>query len=76
MKKTYQQEQYNELHSRPKSRYEQFQDWLNESPVQIEDYQDNTDHAIVRFDLPFQHEEDYSENITKEQIKSIKGNLL
>ena len=39
MKKTYQQEQYNELHSRPKSRYEQFQDWLNECPVQIEDYQ-------------------------------------
>ena len=56
MKKTYQQEQYNELHSRPKSRYEQFQDWLNECPVQIEDYQDNTDHAIVRFDLPFQQE--------------------
>ena len=81
MKKTYQQEQYNELHPRPKSRYEQFQEWLNECPVQIEDYQvlkyqDNTDHAIVRFDLPFQHEEDYSENITKEQLKSIKGNLL
>ena len=54
----YQQEQYNELHPRPKSRYEQFQEWLNECPVQIEDYQDNTDHAIVRFDLPFQHEED------------------
>ena len=51
MKKTYQQEQYNELHSRPKSRYEQFQDWLNECPVQIEDYQDNTDHAIVRLSL-------------------------
>ena len=39
MKKTYQQEQYNELHPRPKSRYEQFQEWLNECPVQIEDYQ-------------------------------------
>ena len=76
MKKTYQQEQYNELLPRPKSRYEQFQDWVNECPVQIEDYQDNTDHAIVRFDLPFQHEEDFAENITQEQLKSIKGNLL
>ena len=81
MKKTYQQEQYNELHPRPKSRYEQFQDWLNECPVQIEDYQvlkyqDNTDHAIVRFDLPFENEEDFAESITQEQLKSIKGNLL
>ena len=76
MKKTYQQEQYNELHPRPKSRYEQFQEWLNECPVQIEDYQDNTDHAIVRFDLPFQDEENFAESITQEQLKSIKGNLL
>ena len=50
---TYQQQQYAELHPQPLSRYEQFQEWLNECPVQIEEYVDNTDHAIVRFALPF-----------------------
>ena len=51
---TYQQQQYAELHPQPLSRYEQFQEWLNECPVQIEEYVYNTAHAIVRFDLPFQ----------------------
>ena len=42
----------------PKSKYEQFQEWLNECPVQIEEYTDNTDHVIVRFDLPYTPEDD------------------
>ena len=42
----YQQEQYKELHPQLLSRYEQFQEWLNECPVQIEEYQDHTDHAL------------------------------
>ena len=54
---TYQQQQYAELHPQPLSRYEQFQEWLNECPVQIEEYVDNTDHAIFRFDLPFTPED-------------------
>ena len=54
---TYQQQQYAELHPQPLSRYEQFQEWLNECPVQIEEYQDHTDPSIVRFDLPFQPED-------------------
>ena len=56
MKKTYQQEQYNELHPRPKSRYEQFQEWLSECPTQIINYQDNVDHCIVKLDLPFEED--------------------
>tara|TARA_B100001079_G_scaffold220489_1_gene196303 strand:+ start:341 stop:517 length:177 start_codon:yes stop_codon:yes gene_type:complete len=54
---TYLQEQYRELHPTPKSRYDQFHEWLSECPTQIEDYQDNGDHAIIRFDLPSHDEE-------------------
>ena len=31
--------------------YEKFQEWLNDCPVQIEDYQDNVDHIVIRFDI-------------------------
>ena len=58
----YQQEQYKELHPQPLSRYEQFQEWLSECPVHIEEYVDNTDHAIVRFDLPFVPEDDHADD--------------
>ena len=34
------------------SKYEEFQEWLNQCPTQIENYQDNGDHAIIRFDMP------------------------
>ena len=62
MKKTYQQEQYNELHPRPKSRYEQFQEWLNECPVEIANYLDYTDTFEVTFRVPLEDsaEEYYS----------------
>ena len=73
MKKTYQQEQYNELHPRPKSRYEQFQEWLNECPVEIANYLDYTDTFEITFRVPL---EQSAESITKEQLKSIKGDLL
>ena len=53
---TYLQDQYNEIHPKPKSRYEQFQEWLSERPTQIEDYQDNGDHVIVRLDMPLDDE--------------------
>ena len=38
------------------NKYEEFQEWLNQCPTQIEDYQDNGDHAIIRFDLPLDSE--------------------
>ena len=53
---SYLSEQYKELHPQPKSRYEQFQEWLSECPTQIEDYQDNGDHVIVRLDMPLDDE--------------------
>ena len=53
---SYLSEQYKEMHKKPKSRYEQFQEWLSECPTQILDYQDNTDTCIVKFDLPLDDE--------------------
>ena len=37
----------------PQSQYEEFQEWLNQCPTQIEDYQDNIDSVTIRFDTPF-----------------------
>ena len=34
------------------STYTKFQEWLADCPTQIEDYKDNVDHVIIRFDLP------------------------
>ena len=38
------------------STYTKFQEWLNDCPTQIEDYKDNVDHVIIRFDLPIQED--------------------
>ena len=53
---SYLSEQYKEMHKKPKSRYEQFQEWLSECPTQILDYQDNVDTCIVKLDLPFEED--------------------
>ncbi len=36
--------------------YTKFKEWLNDCPTQIEDYQDNLNHVIIRFDLPISEE--------------------
>ena len=36
--------------------YTKFQEWLADCPTQIEDYKDNVDHVIIRFDLPLKGE--------------------
>jgi len=36
--------------------YTKFQEWLADCPTQIEDYKDNVDHIIIRFDLPIQED--------------------
>ena len=53
---SYLSEQYKEMHKKPKSRYEQFQEWLSECPTQILDYQDNVDTCIVKLDLPLEED--------------------
>ena len=53
---SYLSDQYKEMHPTPKTKEEQFQEWLSECPTQIEDYQDNGDHVIVRLDMPLDDE--------------------
>ena len=48
---TYLQDQYNEMHPTPKSKYEQFQEWLGECPITITDYQDNVTNFAVDFEI-------------------------
>ena len=38
------------------SKYEEFQEWLNQCPTQILDYQDNTDTCTVKLDMPLDDE--------------------
>ena len=40
----------------PQSQYEEFHEWLNQCPTQIEDYQDNIDSVTIRFDAPLEEE--------------------
>ena len=41
-----------------KSKYEQFQEWLNKCPVDILEYDDHVDTVNVRFELPLEDETD------------------
>ena len=82
------------------SQYEKFQQWLNDCPVKVLDYQDFTDQFQITFEVeleevvdkdpleitPFQEELEVKkyiqdnpitpEEVTRTQLKSIKGNLL
>ena len=41
-----------------KSKYEQFQEWLNECPVEVIDYQDLSDQFQITFDVPLEDDDD------------------
>ena len=42
------------------TKYEQFQKWMNECPVDILEYDDHVDTVNVRFELPLEiNEEEY-----------------
>ena len=64
---TYLQDQYNEMHPTPKSKYEQFQEWLGECPITITDYQDNVTNFAVDFEI-------VDEDAEKVEQWSIEGN--
>ena len=55
---SYLQDQYNEMHPKPKTRYEQFQEWLSECPITITDYQDNVTSFAVDFEIIDQEAEE------------------
>ena len=48
-----------------------FQEWLNDCPTQIEDYQDNLNHVIIRFDLPIEEEIDNNSDKVYPQVDNI-----
>ena len=55
---SYLQDQYNAMHPKPKTRYEQFQEWLGECPITITDYQDNVTSFAVDFEIIDQEAEE------------------
>ena len=53
------------MNNTAQSTYTKFQEWLADCPTQIEDYKDNVDHVIIRFDLPIEEEYDNNEREDK-----------
>ncbi len=45
----------------PKSQYELFQEWLNDCPVKISDYQDFTDQFQITFDVELEDNVKYND---------------
>ncbi len=40
-----------------KSKYDQFQDWLNQCPVEITNYKDYSDEFEINFSVPLERDE-------------------
>ena len=51
---TYLQDQYNEMHPKPKTKEEQFHEWLSECPISITDIQDNSRDGYVGYAVDFE----------------------
>ena len=57
--KTYQQAMYDEMRKKPrKTKYEMFQEWLNECPVEITNYKDYSDEFEINFSVPLEEGEE------------------
>ena len=50
----YLHEQYKEMHPTPKTKEEQFQEWLSECPITITDFQDNSRDGYVGYAVDFE----------------------
>ena len=53
------------MNNTTQSTYTKFQEWLNDCPTQIEDYKDNVDSIVIRFDIPIVEEYDNNEREDK-----------
>ena len=51
---TYLQDQYKEMHPKPKTKEEQFHEWLSECPISITDIQDNSRDGYVGYAVDFE----------------------
>ena len=68
---TYLQDQYNEMHPKPKTKEEQFHEWLSECPITITDFQANSRDGYVGYAVDFEIVDSEAEKV-KECI--IDGN--
>ena len=59
------------MNNTAQSTYTKFQEWLADCPTQIEDYKDNVDHVIIRFDLPIKEEIDNNSDKVYPQVDNI-----
>tara|TARA_B100000427_G_scaffold289358_1_gene265002 strand:+ start:476 stop:739 length:264 start_codon:yes stop_codon:yes gene_type:complete len=42
---------YNQWSAKPMSKYEEFQEWLNQCPIKITEYQDNVSSFAIDFEI-------------------------
>ena len=54
----YLHEQYKEMHPTPKTKEEQFREWLSECPITITDFQDNSLNGYVGYAVDFEVQND------------------
>jgi len=59
------------MNNTTQSTYTKFQEWLNDCPTQIEDYKDNVDSVVIRFDMPI--EEEYVNNEREDKFIDINN---
>ena len=69
---TYLQDQYNEMHPKPKTKEEQFHEWLSECPISITDIQDNSLDGYVGYAVDFEIVDSEAEKV-KECIIDTNG---
>ena len=58
------------------SKYEEFQEWLNECPVKITRYEDFTDFFEVTFDVVDDEVEELVDNVTSNPTPLINLSLI
>tara|TARA_B100000686_G_scaffold328134_1_gene387790 strand:- start:712 stop:987 length:276 start_codon:yes stop_codon:yes gene_type:complete len=52
---------YNQWSAKPMSKYEEFQEWLNQCPIKITNYEDNTTEFAIDFSMEVEIDEDAEE---------------
>ena len=69
---SYLSDQYNEMHPKPKTKEEQFHEWLSECPISITDIQDNSLDGYVGYAVDFEIVDSEAEKV-KECIIDTNG---
>ncbi len=72
---TYLQDQYNEMHPKPKTKEEQFHEWLSECPISITDIQDNSLDGYVGYAVDFEIVDSEAEKVKECIIDVIADSI-